>query len=65
MITIDTNPLLGLGFDFLVKGEEKHVFSAYCVCNKSWLINFHQFDTLRWVVSKKSFDTWYIVMYFN
>lgn len=33
MITIDTNPLLGLGF--LVKGEEKHVFSAYCVCNKS------------------------------
>lgn len=35
MITIDTNPLLGLGFDFLVKGEEKHVFSAYCVSNKS------------------------------
>lgn len=35
MITIDTNPLLGLGFDFLGKGEEKHVFSAYCVCNKS------------------------------
>lgn len=37
MITIDTNPLLGLGFDFLVKGKEKHVhvFSAYCVCNKS------------------------------